>query len=154
MTTAALLAIRRQLSSMLESIDVIDRNLHQMEKEIKPTMIKKTVLLAGDCNVGKTSFIEKIKRNQMCYKYIATDCISSYDIEDKDRNIFYTIYDMSGDSKAENPSDMFHWFYDVVQIYEGLPPQGGRRKTTKRRNTRRKTIRKRKTRKTKRRSKK
>lgn len=42
----------------------------------------------------------------------------------------------------------------IVQIYEGLPPQGGRRKTTKRRNTRRKTIRKRKTRKTKRRSKK
>ena len=115
-TKNAILAIRRSLSSMLESIDVIDKNLHQMEEEIIPKMMTKTILLTGDCDVGKTSFIEKMKTNQVCYEYIPTDCISSYDIVDNDRSMCYTIYDMSGESKKEYPSDMLYWFDNVDHI--------------------------------------
>lgn len=115
-TKNAILAIRRSLSSMLESIDVIDRNLHKMEEDITPKMITKTILLTGDCDVGKTSFIEKLKTDQVCYEYIPTDCISSYDIVDNDRNMFYIIYDMTGETKKEQPKDMFHWFDNVDHI--------------------------------------
>jgi len=114
-TKNAILAIRRSLSSMLETIDVIDKNLHKMEEDLIPKMITKTILLTGDCDVGKTSLIEKIKTGEVNYEYIPTDCISSYDIVDNDRNIFYTIYDMTGEIK-EHPTDMFHWFDNVDHI--------------------------------------
>lgn len=72
-----------------------------------------TILLLGDCNVGKTSFINKITDNNGPID--ATDCISSYDVVDEKREIIYKIYDLSGDIKEE-PEDMMHWFNDIQHI--------------------------------------
>ena len=124
-TTAqkAIYTIRRALTTMLESIDVIDKNLAYMEEKPKiQAPLRKSILLTGNCKVGKTSFINKLIKSSSLEdidipnnKYVPTDCITSYDVVDEKRHIVYKIYDLSGDNK-EDPRDMLQWFGDVEHI--------------------------------------
>jgi len=121
--------IDKPLSTLLKAfgilrstMDIIGESLNKIEKDKKvkessppsPKMENIPILLIGDCRVGKTSFINKIKDVEG-YHYHATDCITSYDIVDERRQIIYKIYDLAGDTK-EDPRDMLDWFDDIKHI--------------------------------------
>lgn len=109
------------------TMDIIHESLHKIENDEelrnsrpspslspKPKMRHIPILMIGDCRVGKTSFINKIKDVESYY-YEPTDCITSYDIVDEKRQIIYKIYDLAGDTK-EDPRDMLDWFDDIQHI--------------------------------------
>ena len=121
--------IEKPLSTLVKAfgilrstMDIIGESLNKIEKDKKvkessppsPKMENIPILLIGDCRVGKTSFINKIKDVEG-YHYHATDCITSYDIVDERRQIIYKIYDLAGDTK-EDPRDMLDWFDDIEHI--------------------------------------
>lgn len=114
--------ILKAFGILRSTMDIIGENLNKIEKDKKvketsppsPKMENIPILLIGDCRVGKTSFINKIKDVES-YHYHATDCITSYDIVDERRQIIYKIYDLAGDTK-EDPRDMLDWFDDIEHI--------------------------------------
>jgi predicted GTPase len=113
--------IRKAFAILRGTMEIINESLNKIEKDEKieesppsPKMKHIPILMIGDCRVGKTSFINKIKDVESYY-YHATDCITSYDIVDEKRQIMYKIYDLSGDTK-EDPRDMLHWFDDIQHI--------------------------------------
>lgn len=116
--------IQKAFAILRGTMDIINESLKKIEKDeeekVKPTppsspkMKHIPILMIGDCRVGKTSFINKIK-DVDSYYYDPTDCITSYDIVDENRQIIYKIYDLAGDTK-EDPRDMLHWFDDIQHI--------------------------------------
>ncbi len=123
MTEKPVSTIRKAFTILRETIDIIHENLSKIEKEEEKEEVKKSsppkmqhipILIVGDCRVGKTSFINKIKNGES-YHYKPTDCITSYDIIDEKRKIMYKIYDLAGDTK-EDARDMLDWFDDIEHI--------------------------------------
>lgn len=110
--------ILKAFSILRSAMEILHEGLNNIETEKislpTPKMQHIPILLIGDCRVGKTSFINKVKDVESYY-YHPTDCITSYDIVDEKRHIIYKIYDLAGDTK-EDPRDMLHWFDDIQHI--------------------------------------
>ncbi len=66
------------------------------------------IIFVGDANVGKTTYITKIRNNQFDYKYLATMAVEVHQLKVGVGNDYWNIWDCAGDDQLKGFSNEYY----------------------------------------------